>query len=49
MLRVEDLTANYMLIVATIITVPLYVVFGSLSDKIGRRKVYVADICSRPS
>ncbi|MGM5022174.1 MFS transporter [Tardiphaga sp. 367_B4_N1_1] len=40
-LRVENLTANYMLIAATIITVPLYVVFGSLSDKIGRRRVYV--------
>ncbi|AJA65312.1 inner membrane protein involved in colicin E2 resistance [Bradyrhizobium huanghuaihaiense] len=41
-LRVENLTANYMLIGATIITVPLYVVFVSLSDKIGRRKAYVA-------
>jgi MFS family permease len=41
-LRVENLTANYLLIAATIMTVPLYVVFGSLSDKIGRRKVYVA-------
>ena len=40
-LRVENLTANYMLIAATIITTPLYVVFGSLSDKIGRRRVYV--------
>ena len=40
-LRVDNLTANYMLIAATIITTPLYVVFGSLSDKIGRRRVYV--------
>ena len=41
-LRVENLTANYILIAATIITTPLYIVFGSLSDKIGRRRVYVS-------
>ncbi|MCG5234349.1 MFS transporter [Xanthobacter oligotrophicus] len=40
-LRVENLTANYMLIVATVVTIPLYVVFGTLADRIGRRKVYV--------
>jgi MFS family permease len=40
-LRVENLTANYMLIAATVITVPLYVVFGSLSDRFGRKRVYM--------
>ncbi|ACI59503.1 major facilitator superfamily MFS_1 (plasmid) [Rhizobium leguminosarum bv. trifolii WSM2304] len=41
-LRIENLTANFLLIAATIITAPLYVVFGALSDRIGRRPVYVA-------
>lgn len=41
-LKVENLTANFLLITATILTVPLYVVFGSLSDRIGRKPVYVA-------
>ncbi|HEY5797417.1 MAG TPA: MFS transporter [Bosea sp. (in: a-proteobacteria)] len=41
-LRIEALTANTLLIVATVITVPLYVVFGSLSDRIGRKPVYLA-------
>jgi MFS family permease len=41
-LRVETLTANVMLITATVLTAPLYIVFGALSDRIGRRPVYVA-------
>lgn len=41
-LRIEALTANTLLIVATVLTVPLYVVFGSLSDRIGRKPVYIA-------
>ncbi|WP_128564898.1 MFS transporter [Methylobacterium crusticola] len=40
-LRVETLTANVMLITATVLTAPLYIVFGALSDRIGRRAVYV--------
>nr|WP_043749026.1 MFS transporter [Methylobacterium nodulans] len=40
-LKVENLSANIMLIVATVLTIPLYVLFGSLSDRIGRRTVYV--------
>lgn len=40
-LKVENLSANLMLITATVLTAPLYVMFGKLSDKIGRRPVYV--------
>ncbi|MDH7804546.1 MULTISPECIES: MFS transporter [unclassified Rhizobium] len=40
-LKVENLTANLMLITATVLTAPLYVLFGKLSDKVGRRPVYV--------
>ncbi|SIT29783.1 MFS transporter [Achromobacter sp. MFA1 R4] len=40
-LKVETLTANFMLIVATLLTAPLYIVFANLSDRIGRRPVYI--------
>jgi hypothetical protein len=40
-LKVETLTASYMLIVATLLTAPLYIVFANLSDRIGRRPVYI--------
>ncbi|CAB3818522.1 Sialic acid transporter NanT [Achromobacter animicus] len=40
-LKVETLTANFMLIVATLLTAPLYIVFANLSDRIGRRSVYI--------
>jgi len=40
-LRVESLAANMMLITATVLTTPLYVVFAALSDRIGRRPVYI--------
>ena len=38
-LHVDALQAYGMMAVALIVTLPLYVVFGSLSDRIGRRKV----------
>ncbi|ACI59516.1 major facilitator superfamily MFS_1 (plasmid) [Rhizobium leguminosarum bv. trifolii WSM2304] len=41
-LKVENLSANMMLIIATVLTAPLYVVFGKLSDRIGRKPVYIA-------
>lgn len=40
-LRVETLTANVMLITATVLTAPLYIVFGALSDRVGRKAVYM--------
>ncbi len=40
-LKVETLTANFMLIIATVLTAPLYIIFANLSDRIGRRPVYI--------
>lgn len=41
-LKVEGATANVIIIVATIVTAPLYVLFGALSDRIGRKPLFLA-------
>lgn len=41
-LKVDGGTANAMIIVATIITTPFYILFGKLSDRIGRKPVFLA-------
>lgn len=41
-LKVDGGTANAMIIVATIVTAPFYVIFGKLSDRIGRKPVFLA-------
>lgn len=41
-LKVEGGTANLLIIVATIITTPFYVIFGKLSDRIGRKPVFLS-------
>ncbi|VVD95448.1 major facilitator transporter [Pandoraea eparura] len=41
-LKVDGGTANLLIIVATIITTPFYVIFGKLSDRIGRKPVFLA-------
>jgi MFS family permease len=41
-LKVDGGTANLLVIVATVVTTPFYVVFGKLSDRIGRKPVFMA-------
>ncbi|WP_454723715.1 MULTISPECIES: MFS transporter [Cupriavidus] len=41
-LKVDGGTANLLIIVATIVTTPFYVIFGKLSDRIGRKPVFMA-------
>lgn len=42
MLRVEPATANIMIAVSLIIGTPFFVIFGTLSDKIGRKPIIMA-------
>ena len=41
-MRVEGATANIMIAVALVIGTPFFLVFGSLSDRIGRKKIILA-------
>jgi MFS family permease len=41
-LKVDSVTANWLIIVATLLTAPLYYVFGALSDRVGRKPVFLA-------
>src|SRR5438132_12401108 len=41
-LKVEARTANIVIAVALVLGMPLFVVFGALSDRIGRKKIMMA-------
>ncbi len=41
-LKVDGGTSNMLIIVATVVTTPFYVLFGKLSDRIGRKPVFLA-------
>lgn len=43
-LKVDAGTANLLLVSATVLTAPLYVLFGRISDRIGRKPVYLAGV-----
>ncbi|MGY4406366.1 MFS family permease [Bradyrhizobium sp. USDA 3315] len=40
-LKIDGTTANQLVIAATVVTAPLYILFGALSDRIGRKPVYL--------
>jgi MFS family permease len=41
-LRVHPVSANYIIAIALVLGMPLFVVFGALSDRIGRKKIMMA-------
>ena len=41
-LKVDGGTSNLLIVIATIVTTPFYVLFGKLSDRIGRKPVFLA-------
>src|SRR5689334_8951017 len=43
-LKVDSVTANWLVIIATLLTAPLYYVFGTLSDRIGRKPIFLTGV-----
>ena len=43
-LKVDPVTANIIVIIALIMAVPFFVVFGTLSDRVGRKKIVLSGI-----
>ncbi|MFX8906940.1 MFS transporter, partial [Acinetobacter baumannii] len=43
-LKVDAVTANIVVVIALMLAVPFFVVFGTLSDRIGRKKIVLGGI-----
>ncbi|MGH6711609.1 MAG: MFS transporter [Bradyrhizobium sp.] len=43
-LKVDPVTANIIVVIALVLATPFFVVFGSLSDRIGRKKIVLSGI-----
>ena len=41
-LKVNDTSANYIVAIALLLGMPFFVVFGALSDRIGRKRIMMA-------
>jgi MFS family permease len=43
-LKADSVTANWLIVIATLLTAPLYYIFGTLSDRIGRKPIFLAGV-----
>lgn len=43
-LKVQGTTANWLIVIATVLSTPFYYLFGTLSDRIGRKPIFLAGL-----